>query len=443
MFTQIILQIIFIALYAVFTCAETAVISINDTLLEKLAASGGKRAIRLKKVIESPSGFLSSVHTAISLIGFLGSAFAAINFSGKLAGLFGNILSGISKTALLYISAIIITTAALFFTIVLGELVPKRLAMKNPEKTALKMSGFILIASKFFMPLVWLTNAFSGGILKIMGVDPTENKDAVTEEEILMMSDAGAEKGTIDEDENRIIKNVFAFDDLTAEQVCTHRTDVSVLWNEESVEAWEETIHRTRHSDFPVCGENVDDVIGILDAKDYFRLDDKSRENIMKNAVREPCFVHENMKADRLFEQMKQAGSDHFAVVVDEYGGMSGIITITDLVEELVGDFADDDDFEPSAKLEQLAENTWNVPGITALNEVCNELEITLPADKYDTFSGYVIAELGEIPKNGTQVNLDADNLHIEVIEVNHHRIELCRVQKLVKNISDNEKNEE
>ena len=122
---------------------------------------------------------------------------------------------------------------------------------------------------------------------------------------------------------------------------------------------------------------------------------------------------------------------------------MSGIITITDLVEELVGDFADDDDFEPSAKLEKLNETTWIIPGITALSEVCSELEITLPADKYDTFSGYVIAELGEIPKNGTRVNLDADNLHIEVIEVNHHRIELCRVQKLVSNISDDEKNEE
>jgi hypothetical protein rflaF_01904 len=441
MFAQIILQIIFIALYAAFTCTETAVISINDNLLEKLAASGGKKAIRLKKVIESPAGFLTSVHTAISLIGFLGSAFAAINFSGRLSAAFGNLFSGIPGKVIFYISAVIIIVAVLFFTIVLGELVPKRLALKNPEKIALKMSGFILAASKFFMPLVWLTNAVSGGILKVLGVDPEENKDAVTEEEILMMSDAGAEKGTIDEDENRIIKNVFAFDDLTAGQVCTHRTDVSVLWTEESVEVWEETIHRTRHSDFPICGENVDDVIGILDAKDYFRLDDKSRENIMKNAVREPCFVHENMKADRLFEQMKQSGSDHFAVVVDEYGGMSGIITITDLVEELVGDFADDDDLETSVKLEQISENVWNIPGITSLSEVCSELEITLPADKYDTFSGYVIAELGEIPKNGTQVNLDADNLHIEVIEVNHHRIEMCRVQKLDLKAAESEKN--
>ena len=246
-----------------------------------------------------------------------------------------------------------------------------------------------------------------------------------------MMSDAGAEKGTIDEDENRIIKNIFAFDDLTAEQVCTHRPDVSVLWSEDSTEVWEETIHRSRHSFLPVCGESVDDVIGVLDAKDYFRLDNKSRENIMANAVSEPCFVHENMKADRLFEQMKQKGADHFAVVVDEYGGMTGIITITDLVEELVGDFADDESDEPSARLEKLEDDLWSVPGITSLSEVSEELDTELPSEKYDTFGGYVVAILGHIPKNGSQEALDTDRLHIEVLEVKHHRIELCRVRVL------------
>ena len=274
-------------------------------------------------------------------------------------------------------------------------------------------------------------NLTAGGILRLLGIDPHAADDTVTEEEILMMSDAGAEKGTIDEDENRIIKNIFAFDDLTAEQVCTHRPDVSVLWSEDSTEVWEETIHRSRHSFLPVCGESVDDVIGVLDAKDYFRLDNKSRENIMANAVSEPCFVHENMKADRLFEQMKQKGADHFAVVVDEYGGMTGIITITDLVEELVGDFADDESDEPSARLEKLEDDLWSVPGITSLSEVSEELDTELPSEKYDTFGGYVVAILGHIPKNGSQEALDTDRLHIEVLEVKHHRIELCRVRVL------------
>lgn len=433
MFGQIILQLILIALNAIFACAEIAVISINDTRLEKLAASGNRKAMRLKKLTNQPARFLATIQVAITLSGFIGSAFAADNFSVYLVELFVKIGVPFSEKILDSVSVVIITLILSYLTLVFGELVPKRLAMKNPEKIALAMSGIITSISRFFAPLVWTLNASTNGILLLLGVSPENEEDTVTEEEILMMSDAGAEKGTIDEDENRIIKNVFAFNDLTAEQICTHRTDVSVLWNEESIEVWEETIHRTRHSDFPVCGESVDNIIGILDAKDFFRLEDKSRENIMKNAVREPYFVHENMKADRLFAKMKQNDADHFAVVVDEYGGMSGIITVTDLVEQLVGEFADDEDDDSTVKFKQIDDTTWIIPGITSLSEICDELEINLPADKYETFGGYVIAKLGEIPKDGTQVHLNTEMLSIDVLEVKHHRIEACRVIKNLK----------
>ena len=433
MLGQIILQILLIALNAVFSCAEIAVISINDTRLEKLAASGEKRAVRLKKLTDSPTRFLATIQVAVTLAGFIGAAFAAESFSEHLVSLFEKMNTGISEGILRSVSVVLITFILSFFTLVFGELVPKRVAMKAPEKIALRMSRLISIVSALLAPLVWLLNASTNGVLRLMGINAEDEDDTVTEEEILMMSDAGAEKGTIDEDENRIIKNVFAFDDLTVDQACTHRTDVSVLWSEDDPKVWEETIHRTRHSVFPICGESVDNVIGILDAKDYFRLDDKSRENIMENAVREPFFVHENMKTDRLFEQMKQNGADHFAVVVDEYGGMSGIITITDLVEQLVGDFTEDDPDEPSVKLEKIDDNSWVIPGITSLSEVCEELEIILPADKYETFSGYVISVIGEVPKNGSRLSVDTEALHIEVLEVKHHRIEVCRATKLSK----------
>ena len=431
MIGQIILQILLIALNAVFSCAEVAVISTNDVRLEKLAASGNKKAVRLKKLTDTPTRFLATIQVAITLAGFIGAAFAADSFSEYLTSALTKTGIGIPSAVIKKISVVLITLVLSYFTLVFGELIPKRVAMKDSEKIALAMSGAISFVSKLFAPMVWLLNASSNGILKLMGIDPESEDETVTEEEILMMSDAGAEKGTIDEDENRIIKNVFAFDDMTAEQVCTHRTDVDVLWSDDDVSLWEETIHRTRHSAFPICGESVDNVIGVLNAKDYFRLEDKSKDNIMKNAVREPSFVHENMKADRLFDQMKQRGADHFAIVVDEYGGMSGILTITDLVEELVGDFADDPEDEPAVRLEQTAENTWTVPGISSLSDICDELEVTLPADKYDTFGGYVIAELGEIPKDGSQLTLEAGGLSIEVLEVKHHRIEVCRVRKL------------
>lgn len=431
MLGQIILQIVLIALNAVFACAEIAVIQANPTRIDKMADEGNKKAIKLQRLTEEPSRFLATIQVAITLSGFIGAAFAADNFADKIIQLTNSLGFEEYAEMLKPVAVVVVTLILSYITLVFGELVPKRAAMKNPEKLALAMASGISTVQLIFAPLVWMLNISTNGVLRLMGINPEDEEEAVTEEEILMMSDAGAEKGTIDEDDNRIIKNIFEFDDLTAEQVCTHRTDVVMLWAEDSVETWEETIHRTRHSLFPICGESVDNIIGILNAKDYFRLDDKSRENIMKNAVREPYFVHETMKADVLFAQMKKRGAHHFAVVVDEYGGMSGIITVTDLVEELVGEFDDDEMNTPETVMKSIGENRWIIPGITDLGEVNEELDMELPTDDYDTFGGYVIASLGEIPKDGHTAELESDGLHIEVLKIHHHRIEICRVTKL------------
>lgn len=423
---QIILQILFIIVCAVLTTAESALISLNDTRLEKLAENGGKKANRLKKLADKPNNFMLSSQTAVKLFEFISAGLASVSFSGRLAKVFSD---SIPESTAEIISAIIIMLIMTFLMMTFGEFIPKRLAVKNPEKLALRFSGILSAVSLLFTPFVWLMNVISGGILKIVGVNPENAEETVTEEEILMMSDAGAETGAIDEDENRIIKNVFAFDDMTAGQICTHRTEVFVLWADDDVAVWEEIIHRTRHSVFPVCNKNIDNVIGILNAKDYFRIDNKNRENIMENAVREPYFVHENMKADRLFAHMKKNTDDHFAVVVDEYGGMSGIITVTDLVEKLVGEFADDDE-EPFEKIMKTGISTWTVQGNVTTGEVCDALEMDLPVDRNETFGGYVIAELGDIPKNSEKISIDSDGLHIEILRIKHHRVELCRVTK-------------
>ncbi len=430
MFTQIIIQILLIAVNAALVSAETSAVSASDTTVEKLAASGNKKARKLKKLTDKPNSLLSAIHSAASLSALMGSAFAAQNFSPLMTSAFMKLETGISEKIVNAVSVVLTTLIVAFFTIVFGELIPKKASARNSEKTALGMVGFTGTVRSLFMPFVCLTNLIANGILRIFGIDPDKEDNTVTEEEILMMSDAGAENGTIDEDENRIIRNVFAFDNMTAAQICTHRTDVSVLWYEDDISVWEETIHRTRHSVFPICGENVDSVIGVLNAKDYFRIEDKTRENIMREAVHEPYFVHENMKADRLFAEMKKNIADHFAVVADEYGGMSGIITVTDLVEQLVGDFDYDELDEPNASFEKIGENLWMIPGITPLSEVCYELDIELPADKYDTFGGYVIAELGEIPKDGTKTSLETELLIVDVLEITHHRIEICKVSK-------------
>lgn len=436
---QIILQILFILICAVITTAESALISLNDTRLEKLAENGGKKARRLKKLADNPNDFLLSTQTAVKFFEFVSAGIAVISFSGKLS----EILSGIMPERIAgIISVTVILLIVTFLMTTFGEFIPKRLSAKNPEKLALRFSRLLMIVSALFRPFVSVMNAVSCGILKLIGVNPEKTAEIVTEEEILMMSDAGAETGAIDEVENRIIKNIFAFDDMTAGQICTHRTEVSVLWADDDIQVWEEIIHRTRHSVFPVCSESIDNVIGVLDAKDYFRTDKKNRENIMENAVREPYFVHENMKADKLFAYMKKNKDNHFAVVVDEYGGMSGIITVTDLVEKLVGEF-DDDEEEAFEKVMKTGINTWTVQGNATVGEVCDKLEINLDIDKNETFGGYVIAELGNIPKNSEKISVDSDGLHIEILKIKHHRIELCRITKSEKNENINEVSQE
>ena len=276
---SILLQVVLIAVNAVFACAEIAVVSCNDAKLEKMAQEGNKKAAKLFRLTEQPSRFLATIQVVITLSGFLGSAFAAENFSGRFVSVLVDAGVQIPEKTLDAIAVVLITLLLSYITLIFGELVPKRLAMHNSEKIALGVSGLVTTASKIFAPLVGLLTVSTNGILRLFGIDPNEDDDQVTEEEIRMMVDAGSEKGTIDNEEKDMIQNVFEFDDLTIDEICVHRTDVDLLWVEDSIEEWEQLIHESRHSYYPVCGETVDDIIGVLDAKDYFRLRTKDRDH--------------------------------------------------------------------------------------------------------------------------------------------------------------------
>lgn len=421
---QIVLQIILILLNAVFACAEIAIISMNDNKLAKLTASGNKRAIRLTKLTDQPARFLATIQVGITLAGFLGSAFAADNFSGKLTELMINSGVDISVSTLDTISLIVITIILSYFTLVFGELVPKRIAMRKAEELALGMSGLILAISKIFAPVVWFLTVSTNGLLHLIGIDPHADDDEVTEEEILMMVDAGSEKGAINSDEKNMIQNIFEFDDTSASEVMTHRTEVSVLWLDEDDEQWAKTIVESRYSIYPICAESADDIVGVLYAKDYFRLNDRSRENVIKSAVRPAYFVPETIRTDKLFRNMKK-NRTHFAVVVDEYGGMSGIITMNDLLEQLVGDLEDDISVpEELPDIERIDSKTWRIRGIASLDEVSEQLGVLLPEEEYDTFGGLVFGVLGTIPKDGSTPELEEFGLVIKVTDVHNHRME-------------------
>ena len=420
----LLLQLFLIFLNAIFACAEIAVISMNDNKLAKLTASGDKRAIRLSKLTDQPARFLATIQIGITLVNLLGSAFAASNFSSKLTTALINLGVKVPTSVLDTLSLVLITFILTYFTVTLGELVPKRIAMKKSEQIALGMSGLIYVISKIFAPFVSLLTVSANGLLRLLGIDPHAEEDEVTEEEIRMMVDAGSEKGTIDLDEKEMIQNVFEFDDITAEDVATHRTEVSLLWLDENEEQWDQTINESRHTIYPICGESADDVKGVLNAKNYFRLKDKTRYNVMKNAVRPAYFVPETVRADVLFRNMKKS-RNHFAVVLDEYGGMSGIVTINDLLEQLVGDLEDDATVAvEQPTIERIDSQTWMVLGAAPLDVVSEQLGVLLPEDDYDTFGGLVFGLLGSVPEDGSTPELEQFGLVIKVTKISDHRLE-------------------
>ncbi|HIR28953.1 MAG TPA: HlyC/CorC family transporter [Candidatus Choladousia intestinigallinarum] len=430
MIGAILLQILLIFLNATFASAEIAVLSMNETKLKKMAEDGDKRARKLKALTEQPARFLSTIQIAITLSGFLGSAYAADNFAGHLANLLVALNIPAPRSVLNSVSVFLITIILSYFSLVFGELVPKRVAMKKSEALSLGMSGMLYGISKIFWPIVFLLTASTNLVLRLMGIDPEEEDEQVSEEEIRMMLAAGNEQGTIDAEENEMIQNVFEFDDITAGQICTHRIDVISLDVTDSAEDWREIIYEQRHTLYPVCDGSVDDVIGILDTKDYFRSSDQSKEYLLEHAVDQPYFVPESMKANVLFRNMKQ-NRTYFAVVIDEYGGLSGIVTLHDLMETLVGDLYEIEEPAMPEEIEQTGENQWCIYGSAELDDVADALGVELPVDEYDTYSGFICGEIGRVPKDGENFEVESHGLKIQVHSVESHVIGKTTVEVL------------
>ena len=425
---MLLLQAVLIGLNAIFACAEIAVLSVNDNKLARLAAQGDRRAVRLQRLTSQPARFLATIQVAITLSGFLGSAFAADNFSDKLVDALVALGVTIPVKTLDTIAVVLITIILSYFTLIFGELVPKRLAMRKAEILALGMSSLVNAMSRLFAPIVWLLTASTNGILRLMQIDPNAQDEAVSEEEIRMLVDEGSERGAIDREEKEFIHNVFEFDDLTAGEICTHRTEVDVLWREDAIETWSQSILSSRHALFPLCGETADDVVGVLSARAFFRLRDQSRESVMRDAVKPAYFVPESVKADVLFRNMKQ-GRHAMAVVLDEHGGMAGIVTMNDLLEQLVGSF-DEEEPRDDAQIERLDASTWRISGSAPLEEAAKALGVKLESDDYETFGGFVFGVLGTVPEDGRTPAVEAAGLDIQVTQIRDHRMEAALVRR-------------
>ena len=427
MITQIIVLIILIALNAFFAASEIAYIALNDAKIEKQAKEGNKRAQQIQKMLETPSKFLSTIQIGITLAGFLSSAFASDAFASKLAPVLNNAIP-IGIVAWQNISIIIITIILSFFTIIFGELVPKRLAMKHYEKIAFATIGIIRTISVITAPFVKLLSVTTNAISKIFGVGENE-EEIVTEEEIKMMVDQGKEDGTIQEDEKEYINNVFEFNDIVASEIMTHRTDIfAVDINTSAAELLEEIIKDDcKHSRIPVYDETIDEIKGILYVKDIIKNITKKTFKI-KNIMKEAYFVSQNKLINGIFKEL-QKSKRQMAIVVDEYGGTAGLITMEDILEEIVGDIYDEyDDIEE--EYEKIDDKTYMISGNMPIYEVNKLLDAHIPEGDYDTISGYLQEEMGRIPTEEEMPTIETEELTFKIEEYEDKRILKIKVCK-------------
>ena len=430
---QLLIQAVLILVNAFFASAEIAVISLNTAKLKKLQENGDKTAGKLLRMAEQPSGFLSTIQIGITLAGFLGSAFAAENFSD---GLTRWICEDLGVTVLpermvSTVSVIIITIILSYFTLILGELVPKRIAMQKPYEVA-KLACGVIRAVEFLMRPVIAFLAFSTNtVLKFLHMKTEAQEDQVTEDEIRLMIDLGNENGAIDEEEKTWLQNVFEFGDTTVGEAMTREFDVESLAVTDDEEAILRKIRDTGLSRFPVYDEAGEDILGILYAREYLLSATGGKKQPLRELLHVPYFVPESIHTDQLFRDM-QKKKVHMAIVVDEYGNISGIITMEDLLEEIVGNIYDEFDQKEEPEAEKLGENKWRFPGDTPVEEIGEIMGVSLPeSDDYDTIGGLILNRLGSIPKDGTVVDVETEGIAIRAERIKGRRIESVIIERL------------
>lgn len=421
---QLLLQLVLIAVNALFAATEIAVISLNETKVRRMAEGGDRKAAKMLRMVTEPTGFLSTIQICITLAGFLGSAFAADNFSDKLVNWLINDcgVSGVSPSALDTISVIIITLVLSYFTLVLGELVPKRIAMKRPEGIARAVSGLMIGMTTVLRPAIWLLTVSTNGVLRLCGIDPKDNAEEVSEEEIIMMLDEGEEAGSIESGEKELIKNVFSLNDTTAEDVMVHRSQVAFLKRDDARTTLLNEIAESGYSRFPVYGENIDDIVGILYAKTYLTAQSRGERCEMKDFLMPPRFVHASTHINRILLDMQREHA-HMAVVVDDYGGVIGIITLEDILEELLGEIWDESD-EVIENIRERPDGSYDINGSTRLSDMCESVGCSIDSNA-DTVGGWVTETLGGIPASGESFECSGMLVTVEatderrVLEVN------------------------
>ncbi len=431
---QIGLLVVLILINAFFAMSEMAVVSLNDNKIKKMAEDGHKQAKTVMKLTASSSSFLSTIQIGVTLAGFLASAsasqtFVALfgNFLIKQLGTFGTTYASVING----VAVVVVTVVTSYFSLVFGELVPKRLAIQNPEKISFRVAGLLLFIRQCLKPFVALLTFSTNTVVRLFGIDPNHEPEEVTEEEIRMMVDVGEEKGVIEESQKEMINNIFEFDDIAVEDIMTHRTDIVAVEITDSLEEAVTISIEEGFSRIPVFEDDLDNIVGVIYAKDLLPFVGKDLPVTLTVAekMRSVYCVPESKKCGDLFAEMTEKHVQ-MAVVVDEYGGTAGLITMEDLIESILGNIQDEYDDEDE-DIEQLSENVFTMDGVTDIEEVSDRLGRTLPEGDYDTLGGMIMSMLGYIPTEGETPTVEVNSTTFTVLSVEDRRIEKVRVEKL------------
>ena len=443
--SELVLLFILILANAYFAAAEIAFISLNDAKLDLQVKEGNKKAKSIKKILDNPSKFLATIQIGITLAGFLSSAFASEAFASELAPILYGWIPYLSLEAWNSISIVLITIVLSYFTLILGELVPKRIAMKYYEKIAFGTVGVIKTIATFTAPFVKLLTFSTNLVSKLFGVSETE-EETVTEEEIRMMVDVGEEKGIIEKEEREMINNVFEFNDTVVSEIMVPRTEIYAVDMNLSISKVVEEITNDddfRYSRIPVYDETIDEIKGVVYIKDIL-LSTKNKNVKIKNLVKDAYYVPETKPVNELFEELRK-NRLQIAIVVDEYGGTAGVVTMEDILEEIVGEIYDEYD-EVKMVYEKIDENTYILNGSMSVSEVEKVLDISIPEGDYDTISGYLVEELGRIPNEKEKPVIETPTVIYKVEKTKDMRItkiKACKVEIIPDENEDEDEEEE
>jgi putative hemolysin len=429
---NLLLQLLLIALLtlinAFFAAAEIAIVSLNKNKIRLLAEEGDKKALLLEKLMREPTKFLSTIQVGITFAGFFSSAYAATSISVKLARLLQTINIPYSQE----LALILVTLMLSYVILVLGELYPKRLAMRKAEAIALFAVKPVLFIMKAAVPFVKLLSLSTNLLIKVTGIDSGDLEEKVSREEIRSLVEVGQEHGAINETEKEMIDSIFEFDNKLAKQIMTPRTEVYSINLEKPLKEYLDELLEERYSRMPVYKGDSDNIVGILNMKDYFMEARKAGfENVdIESIIRPAYFIPERKNIDELFKEL-QSSKNHIAILIDEYGSFSGIVTMEDLIEEVMGKIQDEYDVD-DLDIKKIDENNYLVKGIISIAELNDQLTLDLDeeTEDYDTLGGLMITLIGHIPAEGEECIVEYNDIVFKVEEVKGKRIEKVKINK-------------